>query len=119
MKVILHSDEINLVIYRYLQESGFVHSAFTFGAEANLVQPITLPTNGLSGVFLKSGRGTTAGGPPTPAVTASGNHVIAESILQQLGPRLPPNCLISLLHKALLYCWIEHHTDIVSLLVII
>ena len=30
------SDEINFLIYRYLQESGFTHSAFTFGMESNI-----------------------------------------------------------------------------------
>jgi|EP01047_Picozoa_sp_COSAG01_P009832 transducin (beta)-like 1 len=28
------SDDINYLVYRYLQESGFVHSAFTFGYES-------------------------------------------------------------------------------------
>uniref|UniRef100_A0A061RU95 Transducin (Beta)-like 1 n=1 Tax=Tetraselmis sp. GSL018 TaxID=582737 RepID=A0A061RU95_9CHLO len=28
------SDEINFLVFRYLQESGFVHSAFTFGYES-------------------------------------------------------------------------------------
>jgi hypothetical protein len=28
------SDEVNLLVYRYLQESGFVHSAFSFGHES-------------------------------------------------------------------------------------
>lgn len=30
----LTSDELNLLIYRYLRESGFEHSAFTFGHES-------------------------------------------------------------------------------------
>lgn len=30
----LSSDEVNYLIYRYLQESGFQHSAFSFGAES-------------------------------------------------------------------------------------
>eukprot|EP00948_MAST-09A_sp_MAST-9A-sp1_P000852 g852.t1 len=30
----LSSDELNLLVYRYLQESGFVHSAFTFAYES-------------------------------------------------------------------------------------
>jgi hypothetical protein len=42
MKVILHSDEINLLIYRYLQESGFFHTAFTFCAEANLGRSVAI-----------------------------------------------------------------------------
>ena len=28
------SDEVNLLVYRYLQESGFAHSAFTFAHES-------------------------------------------------------------------------------------
>eukprot|EP00951_Prasinocladus_malaysianus_P001653 scaffold11618_cov45-Prasinocladus_malaysianus.AAC.1 len=28
------SDEINFLVFRYLQESGFSHSAFTFGYES-------------------------------------------------------------------------------------
>ncbi|XP_017460595.1 PREDICTED: F-box-like/WD repeat-containing protein TBL1Y, partial [Rhagoletis zephyria] len=31
------SDEVNYLIYRYLQESGFVHSAFVFGLESHTV----------------------------------------------------------------------------------
>jgi len=33
-----HSDEVNFLVYRYLQESGFVHSAFVFGAESLIAQ---------------------------------------------------------------------------------
>ena len=32
------SDEVNFLVYRYLQESGFVHSAFAFGAESLIAQ---------------------------------------------------------------------------------
>ena len=32
------SDEINFLIYRYLQESGYLHSAFVFGNESNVTQ---------------------------------------------------------------------------------
>ena len=32
------SDEVNFLVYRYLQESGFTHSAFVFGAESLIVQ---------------------------------------------------------------------------------
>lgn len=32
------SDEINFLVYRYLQESGFVHSAYTFGIESHISQ---------------------------------------------------------------------------------
>ncbi|XP_050392831.1 F-box-like/WD repeat-containing protein TBL1X [Patella vulgata] len=32
------SDEVNFLVYRYLQESGFVHSAYTFGIESHISQ---------------------------------------------------------------------------------
>ncbi|KAK3753003.1 hypothetical protein QZH41_016303, partial [Actinostola sp. cb2023] len=32
------SDEVNFLVYRYLQESGFQHSAFTFGIESHIDQ---------------------------------------------------------------------------------
>ena len=32
------SDEINFLIYRYLQESGYMHSAYVFGDESNVTQ---------------------------------------------------------------------------------
>lgn len=30
----MNSDEVNFLVYRYLLESGFVHSAFSFGNES-------------------------------------------------------------------------------------
>ncbi|XP_054157939.1 F-box-like/WD repeat-containing protein TBL1X [Oppia nitens] len=32
------SDEVNFLVYRYLQESGFSHSAFVFGVESHIAQ---------------------------------------------------------------------------------
>ena len=32
------SDEVNFLVYRYLLESGFQHSAFTFGLESHIHQ---------------------------------------------------------------------------------
>lgn len=32
------SDEVNFLVYRYLQESGFTHSAYTFGFESHIAQ---------------------------------------------------------------------------------
>ncbi|XP_027059710.1 F-box-like/WD repeat-containing protein TBL1XR1-A [Pocillopora damicornis] len=34
----MSSDEVNFLVYRYLQESGFQHSAFTFGVESHVDQ---------------------------------------------------------------------------------
>ncbi|EEH54302.1 uncharacterized protein MICPUCDRAFT_20648, partial [Micromonas pusilla CCMP1545] len=30
----ISSDEVNFLVYRYLQESGFTHAAYTFGYES-------------------------------------------------------------------------------------
>ena len=30
----ISSDEVNYLVYRYLQESGFTHAAYTFGYES-------------------------------------------------------------------------------------
>ena len=32
------SSKVNFLVYRYLQESGFTHSAFVFGAESLIAQ---------------------------------------------------------------------------------
>ena len=32
------SDEVNYLIYRYLQESGFIHAAYVFGVESHISQ---------------------------------------------------------------------------------
>lgn len=32
------TDEVNFLVYRYLQESGFCHSAFVFGQESHISQ---------------------------------------------------------------------------------
>lgn len=34
----VNSDEINYLVFRYLQESGYVHAAFTFGYESHVVK---------------------------------------------------------------------------------
>uniref|UniRef100_A0A8B9GMB6 Transducin beta like 1 X-linked n=1 Tax=Astyanax mexicanus TaxID=7994 RepID=A0A8B9GMB6_ASTMX len=38
VKMSITSDEVNFLVYRYLQESGFSHSAFTFGIESHISQ---------------------------------------------------------------------------------
>lgn len=32
------AEEINFILYQYLQESGFSHSAYTFGKECNIIE---------------------------------------------------------------------------------
>ena len=36
--ILRFSSKVNFLVYRYLQESGFTHSAFVFGAESLIAQ---------------------------------------------------------------------------------
>ena len=38
VKMSFSTDEVNFLVYRYLQESGFCHSAFVFGQESHISQ---------------------------------------------------------------------------------
>ena len=38
IRMSITSDEVNFLVYRYLLESGFQHSAFTFGLESHVHQ---------------------------------------------------------------------------------
>lgn len=52
------SDEINFLIYRYLQESGYLHSAFVFGNESSVTQAningSTVPSAALIALLMKA-----------------------------------------------------------------
>ena len=52
------SDEINFLIYRYLQESGYLHSAFVFGNESSVTQAninsSLVPSAALIGTWLRT-----------------------------------------------------------------
>lgn len=51
------SDEVNFLVYRYLQESGFTHSAYTFGFESHIAQSningATIPPAALLSIIQK------------------------------------------------------------------
>jgi len=51
------SDEINFLVYRYLQESGFGHSAYVFGMESNImhsnIQSSLVPPAALCTLLIK------------------------------------------------------------------
>ncbi|KAJ4460103.1 putative transducin family protein / WD-40 repeat family protein [Paratrimastix pyriformis] len=47
------SDELNFLIYRYLQESGFLHSAFTFGNESLITRSNLIGTELPVGSLIK------------------------------------------------------------------
>ncbi|RQX72277.1 transducin beta-like protein TBL1 [Toxoplasma gondii CAST] len=72
MRIHLSSDEVNLLVHRYLLENGFLHSAFAFSAEA--------------------------------AISKNPFHATHAE-------KLPPNALVTLLQKALLFIYVEFHTE--------
>ena len=41
MSIVIRSDEVNVLVYKYLQESNLTHTAFTFYNEAALADSIT------------------------------------------------------------------------------
>ena len=41
MSIVIRSDEVNVLVYKYLQESNLLHTAFTFYNEALLADPLT------------------------------------------------------------------------------
>lgn len=51
------SDEVNFLVYRYLQESGFTHSAYTFGFESHIahsnINGATIPPAALLSIIQK------------------------------------------------------------------
>lgn len=53
----ISSDEVNFLVYRYLQESGFPHSAFSFGIESNSIHSSidssSIPSGALISVLQK------------------------------------------------------------------
>ncbi|SCM24340.1 conserved Plasmodium protein, unknown function [Plasmodium chabaudi adami] len=72
MKIHLSSDEVNLLVYRYLVENGFVHTAYAFLNEGNI---------------------------------SKNTYYVSHC------DKLPSNALVSFLQKALIYIYIEYHTD--------
>ncbi|GBE59121.1 WD G-beta repeat containing protein [Babesia ovata] len=72
MKINLSSDDINLLVYRYLIENGYSHTAFAFSKEAEIHR--------------------------NPYYN---NHA----------DKLPPNALVSFMQKAMIYIYLEYHTD--------
>lgn len=99
------SDEINLLVYRYLQESGFVHSAFSFGHESLVTRStisgadvppgalITLIQKGLQYVEIETAVASQTGGR---------KETIA-SLLQSRGCELP----VVYLSAVLLLRWLH------------
>ncbi|KAF0303739.1 F-box-like/WD repeat-containing protein TBL1XR1-B [Amphibalanus amphitrite] len=58
------SDELNFLVYRYLQESGFSHSAYTFGMESHIAQ------SNINGALV----------PPAALITIDGTERLIESL---------------------------------------
>jgi hypothetical protein len=74
------SDEVNYLIYRYLQESGFAHSAFTFGMESHIsssnINGSLVPPAALISIIQKGLQYTEA----EVAITESGEERSVESL---------------------------------------
>ena len=85
----LTSDELNFLIYRYLMESGFVHSAFTFSHESYVTKVRRCLAKRCAMTRLLSTR-----------VQAN----IESS-------KVPPGALISFVQKGLQYAEIEAHVS--------
>ena len=81
------SEEVNYLIYRYLLESGFSHSAFVFSHEA-LLSPGNITNRG-------SGNGK--------------SHDDSGFSLSKAADQVPAGALLTLLHKGLQYCDIQLH----------
>ncbi|EZG44716.1 LisH [Gregarina niphandrodes] len=89
MKVTIKAEELNYAIYRHLLENGYHHSAYLFQQEAQI--PNTLTQGQI------------------PQAQDTGLARKGKTI-----NNFPPHCLITLIHKALLYLWVEYHTDAVT-----
>ena len=73
----ISSDEVNFLVYRYLQESGFVHAAFTFAYESLVAQSPSMEAEVVPGAlvsFLHKGL----------------QYVEIESNLNEVRPRFAP-----------------------------
>ncbi|XP_049848436.1 F-box-like/WD repeat-containing protein TBL1X isoform X2 [Schistocerca gregaria] len=46
------SHEVNYLVYRYMKESGFHHSAFTFGYESNIIRADISPEDVANGALI-------------------------------------------------------------------
>ena len=46
------SDEVNVLVFRYLQESGFVHAAFTFAHESLVAQSPSMDAEVVPGALV-------------------------------------------------------------------
>ncbi len=73
----VNSDEVNFLVYRYLLESGFTHSAFTFALESHIHQSSingsSVPPGALISVLQKGLQ-----------------YIEAETSLSEVGPALSP-----------------------------
>jgi transducin (beta)-like 1 len=52
LSTVITSEEVNYLIYRYLLEAGFVHSAFTFGQESFVSQSEVRPADVAPGLLI-------------------------------------------------------------------
>lgn len=72
----IKGEDLNFLVYRYLVENGYQHSAFCFRNESNLP-----------------------------------NYLVNSAPSRGKPSKYPPQCLIGLIYKAILFIWVETHTD--------
>jgi hypothetical protein len=80
------SDDVNLLVYRYLVESGFVHTAFSFAAESALAKT-SVAASDVPQVRSAAARGLFASSRPhaaahlcARAIAGRSHHLLAEGI---------------------------------------
>lgn len=86
------SDELDWLVYAYLEESGYHHTSFSLLTESNLAPPASSKPRGDSDTLPNGDRPTEHQPPPPPPTR---NPVMDQVV--------PPGHLVRLLQKALLY----------------
>ena len=91
-KMSIMSDEVNFLVYRYLQESGYLHSAFSFGHECHIQNAIQ--KSNINGALVPPGAlvNIIQKGNFTPGICPIWGHVFGSEKVQKSQPesRFPP-----------------------------
>ena len=100
----LTSSDLNLLLYRYLLESGFTHAAFVFAHESLLLTNNSNGTHGAHSSITNSITNSLTGSNVSHGTSnATGSSVPMTD--------LPPGALIALVQKGLIYSEMETHVN--------
>ncbi|KAH0479951.1 MAG: hypothetical protein KVP17_003673 [Porospora cf. gigantea B] len=86
----LSAEELNLIIYHYMLENGYEHSAYVWGSET-----------GVDAVIKKIQAETETGG--TRTLRGSGQGLVSI---------MPAGVMVEMMRMALLYAHVQYHTDV-------